>query len=157
MTKPRKVNAGRHTTFSIRPLKVETDPNTRSGLTPLQRNCRFSDELPENMTLFTKYSMEGCKFECMISIRYQSSNDCNLEKKYLKTDAPSIQTKHSSVSILCLVRINMHQSLGHTIKPKSYAKKRLQNNFQPIVHSFPLSPCLIFSREINNSLVARTG
>ena len=70
MTEARKVNAGRHTTFSIKPLKVGTDANTRSGLTPLQRNCRFHDEIPENMTLFNSYSMAACTFECILTIRY---------------------------------------------------------------------------------------
>ena len=72
MTEARKVNAGRHTTFSIKPLKVGTDANTKSGLTPLQRNCRFHDEIPENMTLFNSYSMAACKFECILTIRYVS-------------------------------------------------------------------------------------
>ena len=68
MADARKVNAGRHTTFSIRPLEVVTD--TTIGLTPLQRNCRFHDEIPDNMTLFNSYSMAACKFECMLTIRY---------------------------------------------------------------------------------------
>ena len=68
MTEARKVNAGRHTTFSIKPFKVATDEDI--GLTPLQRNCRFHDEIPDNMTLFNGYSMAACKFECVLTIRY---------------------------------------------------------------------------------------
>ena len=69
---------------TIKPTEIVGSNDIKEKLTPLQRNCRFSDELPENMTLFTKYSMEGCKFECMISIRYQHSTDFNLEKKLTK-------------------------------------------------------------------------
>ena len=67
MAEARKVNAGRHTTFSIKPFKVVTDEDI--GLAPLQRNCRFHDEIPDNMTLFNNYSMAACKFECILTIR----------------------------------------------------------------------------------------
>ena len=67
MAEARKVNAGRHTTFSIKPFKVVTDETI--GLTTLQRNCRFHDEIPDNMTLFNNYSMAACKFECILMIR----------------------------------------------------------------------------------------
>ena len=38
-------------------------------LSPLERNCRFNDEMPSNMTLFKNYSKAACKFECMIAYR----------------------------------------------------------------------------------------
>ena len=55
--------------ITVKPTEIEANRDIRYELTPLERNCRFSDELPSNMTLFTNYSMEGCKFECMASIR----------------------------------------------------------------------------------------
>ena len=69
MTKASKLLPGHQTIFEIKPTKVITDKNLRHDLTPLQRNCRFSDEIPDNMTLFNNYSMAACKFECMLSIR----------------------------------------------------------------------------------------
>ena len=70
MTGASKLKPGRHTTFSIRPTKLLADENVKSTLTPLQRNCRFGDELPENMTLFKTYTMAACKFECILTMRY---------------------------------------------------------------------------------------
>ena len=64
-----KLLPGHHTTFSIKPTKIVADESLRDTLSPLQRNCRFEDEMPNNMTLFTNYSMAACQFECMISIR----------------------------------------------------------------------------------------
>ena len=69
MTFATKLMPGHHTTLQIKPTKVVTDQNLRFDLTPLQRNCRFFDELPDNMTLFNEYSMAACKFECMLLIR----------------------------------------------------------------------------------------
>ena len=64
-----KLLPGHHTIFSIKPTKIVADKNLEYDLTPLERNCRFQDEIPDNMTLFTNYSMAACQFECMISIR----------------------------------------------------------------------------------------
>ena len=55
--------------ITVKPTEIEANGDIKHELTPLERNCRFSDELPDNMTLFANYSLEGCKFECMVSIR----------------------------------------------------------------------------------------
>ena len=64
-----KLYPGYHEIFSIRPTQVDVDENLRYDLTPTERNCRFHDEMPNNMTLFKNYSRAACQFECMLSIR----------------------------------------------------------------------------------------
>ena len=64
-----KLYSGYHKTFSIRPTQVVTDEHLRQDLSPSERNCRFHDEMPDNMTLFKNYSMAACQFECLLSIR----------------------------------------------------------------------------------------
>ena len=65
--------------FTIKATETVADIGIKSNLSPLERNCRFNDELPENMTIFKKYSQAACKFECMVSIRY-----LNLVKHFSK-------------------------------------------------------------------------
>ena len=55
--------------FIVKATQTVADSDIKFKLLPLERNCRFDDELPENMTVFKKYSQAACKFECMISIR----------------------------------------------------------------------------------------
>ena len=64
-----KLYPGYNEIFSIRPTQIDVDDHLRHDLTPSERNCRFHDEMPNNMTLFKNYSMAGCQFECMLSIR----------------------------------------------------------------------------------------
>ena len=54
--------------LKVKPLQVVSDEDIR-GLTISDRNCRFDDELPEDMVLFQKYSPTGCRFECMFQFR----------------------------------------------------------------------------------------
>ena len=53
--------------FSIKPTRTQASVDIKD-VSPLRRNCRFGNELPENMTLFKNYSMAACQFECMIDI-----------------------------------------------------------------------------------------
>ena len=55
--------------FTIKPTEISANDNLKQTLTPLERNCRFKDEMPSNMTLFQHYSMAACQFECMVTIR----------------------------------------------------------------------------------------
>ena len=55
---------GFHTIISTTPVTVKSDPDLRTK-DLAKRKCRFPDEIPQNMTLFAKYSMKGCIFECM--------------------------------------------------------------------------------------------
>ena len=55
--------------FSTTPSEIVAEESLRRSLLPLDRHCRFHDEMPENMTLFSNYSRAACQFECMISIR----------------------------------------------------------------------------------------
>ena len=54
--------------FTIKPTKTKANRNIKN-VSPLHRNCRFDDELPEDMVLFQKYSPTGCRFECMFQFR----------------------------------------------------------------------------------------
>ena len=69
MTNPIKLMTGHHNIFSTIPSKIVAEESLKNSLLPLDRHCRFHDEMPENMTLFSNYSMAACQFECMISIR----------------------------------------------------------------------------------------
>ena len=53
---------------TIKPTKIISSNDLKGHLSPLERSCRFSDEIPNNMTLFKGYSKAACQFECMISI-----------------------------------------------------------------------------------------
>ena len=53
---------------TIKATKTEASSDIKD-ISPLHRNCRFGNELPDNMTLFKNYSMAACQFECMIGIR----------------------------------------------------------------------------------------
>ena len=64
-----KLYPGYHEEFLIRPTHVDVDDHLKQDLRPSERNCRFHDEIPNNMTLFKNYSMAGCQFECMLLIR----------------------------------------------------------------------------------------
>ena len=52
--------------FTIKATRTLASVTIRD-VSPLCRNCRFDNEMPENMTLFTNYSMSACQFECMLS------------------------------------------------------------------------------------------
>ena len=54
--------------FTIKPTQTVSSNDLKGHLSPLQRSCRFNDEIPNNMTLFKNYSKAACQFECMISI-----------------------------------------------------------------------------------------
>ena len=54
--------------FTVKATKTIASSDIKDTLTPLERSCRFPDEMPMNMTLFNSYSKAACKFECMISI-----------------------------------------------------------------------------------------
>ena len=53
--------------ITIKPTKTDASKDIED-VSPLRRNCRFSHELPKNMTLFKNYSMAACQFECMINV-----------------------------------------------------------------------------------------
>ena len=53
--------------FTIKPTGTDADSNIED-ISPLHRNCRFGNEMPDNMTLFKTYSKAACQFECMIDI-----------------------------------------------------------------------------------------
>ena len=55
--------------ITVKPTKTIADSSIKNSLTPQQRQCRFSDEIPDNMTLFKHYSKAACDFECRITIR----------------------------------------------------------------------------------------
>ena len=55
--------------FTVKPIATIADNDMKDKLSPHQRNCRFSDEMPPNMTLFKNYSKAACIFECLIMIR----------------------------------------------------------------------------------------
>ena len=56
--------------FIVKAIATIADEGIKEKLSPHQRNCRFSDEMPPNMTLFKNYSKAACMFECLIMIRY---------------------------------------------------------------------------------------
>ena len=64
-----RVEPGFVNQFTITPTEISSDANLKESLLPLERNCRFKDEIPNNMTLFKHYSMAACQFECMVAFR----------------------------------------------------------------------------------------
>ena len=69
MTNAIKLMIGHQNIFSTIPSEIVAEESLKNSVLPLDRHCRFHDEMPENMTLFSNYSMGACQFECMISIR----------------------------------------------------------------------------------------
>ena len=55
--------------ITVKPTKTLADSSIENSLTPQQRQCRFGNEMPDNMTLFKHYSKAACDFECRVSIR----------------------------------------------------------------------------------------
>ena len=61
-----KIKRGFKTTLTISISNViEPDSDMKHLLSIEQRECRYSEEVPSNMTLFNEYSQSGCIFECM--------------------------------------------------------------------------------------------
>ena len=69
--------------FTIKPIATIADDGMKDKLSPHQRNCRFSDEMPQNMTLFKNYSKAACMFECLIMIRWDIFLGCLQSHKSL--------------------------------------------------------------------------
>ena len=65
-----EVESGAKVEITIWPTVIKMDAKMKSLLTIEQRKCRFPDEIPENLTLFTKYSTSACSFDCMLKYRY---------------------------------------------------------------------------------------
>ena len=51
------------------PSVMKMDPELKTKIEIHKRNCRFSDEIPQNMTMFNQYSASACKFDCMMRYR----------------------------------------------------------------------------------------
>ena len=65
---PTLVQRGFKTLIKVQPSVTISD-NGIKDLTIEDRQCRFQDEIPEDMTLFQKYSPAACRFECMYHFR----------------------------------------------------------------------------------------
>ena len=65
-----EVQSGYKTIIKVYPSVMKMDPELKTKIQIEKRNCRFSDEIPENMTMFTTYSASACKFDCMMRYRY---------------------------------------------------------------------------------------
>ena len=61
--------SGYKTIITLKPTGFET-LLTEDELSIDKRKCRFSHEVPENMTLFKRYTKNGCHFECIAEYRY---------------------------------------------------------------------------------------
>ena len=57
------MKAGYDTTILIHAEELETANEVRA-ISLDKRNCRFSDEIPANLTIFKHYTQAICKFEC---------------------------------------------------------------------------------------------
>ena len=66
---PTEIESGFKVVFKLWPNVITMDQDLKSQLTVTERRCRFSDEVPENMTLFNMYSPSACKFDCMVKYR----------------------------------------------------------------------------------------
>ena len=64
------IQSGYKTIIKVNPSIIKMDPDLKGKLDIGKRNCRFSDEIPENMTMFNKYSLSACRFDCMMKYRY---------------------------------------------------------------------------------------
>ena len=63
---PTIVPQGYKTIITVKPTSVVSDkPDLETSLEPKERRCRFGYEIPQNMSLFSEYTMAGCRFECM--------------------------------------------------------------------------------------------
>ena len=93
------------TVLTIKPVRVVSDENVKTSVEPLSRNCRFNDEIPENMTLFKSYSMVGCRFECMARYSY---DQC----KCIPWDMP---TENSKVKYIFVTRSCIYDDVMFSI------------------------------------------
>ena len=69
MTFDADVESGYKTIIKVYPSVVKMDNNLKAKLPLEKRKCRFADEIPPNMTMFTRYSTSACKFDCMVKYR----------------------------------------------------------------------------------------
>ena len=61
--------SGKRNIITVKPVGFETPDDLRK--VPMQkRNCRFSDEIPKNMSRFKVYTKDACQFDCMADYRY---------------------------------------------------------------------------------------
>ena len=65
ISSPIVLRQGYKTVITVKPAFVDSDTNLLEAVKPVDRKCRYDVEVPENMTMFKKYSMAACKFECM--------------------------------------------------------------------------------------------
>ena len=65
-----EIESGTKVELTIWPTVIKMDTKMKSLLSIEQRKCRFSDEIPENLTLFKAYSTSACSFDCMLKYRY---------------------------------------------------------------------------------------
>ena len=68
---PITLSRGYKTTISVHPTSIISEEGIRS-LSIEKRNCRFEDEVPDEMNLFKKYTPSACRFQCMLDFRYFS-------------------------------------------------------------------------------------
>ena len=57
LSKPTLIQRGFTTIINVKPTSFVTDIALKNKLDPSRRNCRFDDEMPQNMSLFQKYSI----------------------------------------------------------------------------------------------------
>ena len=88
-----EIQAGYKTIIKVNPSIMKMDPDLKSKLSIAKRSCRFSDEIPENMTMFNKYSLSACRFDCMMKFRYTVQYSMLYVKSFLLTSPVSQMDK----------------------------------------------------------------
>ena len=64
-----EIGSGNKVEVTVWPTVIKMDIKMKSALTIEQRKCRFTDEIPETLTLFSEYSTSACLFDCMLKYR----------------------------------------------------------------------------------------
>ena len=69
LLQPTEIESGFKVVIKVWPTVISMDSELETGLTIDERRCRFTKEVPKNMTMFNKYSTSACTFDCMLKYR----------------------------------------------------------------------------------------
>ena len=86
------IQPGTINVIRVKPSQLVSTDDIKS-VSIAARNCRFEDEIPENMTMFQSYLRKACLFDCMFQYlivyyiqwrRSQGCRGCNCSPSFQK-------------------------------------------------------------------------
>ena len=76
------IQPGTINVIRVKPSQLVSTDDIKS-VSIAARNCRFEDEIPENMTMFQSYLRKACLFDCMFQYRYSVGQKSELSPYFI--------------------------------------------------------------------------